>query len=445
LIIGSDFAPSSLPPALRIRFFARHLPAFGWKPMVLTAKPEYYEYAVDPENVHLLPPDLEVRRTGALPARLSRALGFGDIGIRTLWQHWRAIKDLCRRGEVDLIFIPVPPYVPMVLGRIAYDRFAVPYVIDYIDPWVTDSYWNKPKAERPPKWLLADAVSRIVEPYALKHIAHMTGVSQGTTDGVAERYAWLAKEDGTEIPYGVEPSDFEYLAAHPRKNPIFDRNDGYFHISSVGRGGVDQFAILRALFETVRRALQEDPQRYERIRFHFVGTNYAANAGPEHRLVLPLAAEYGLLDRVSEQPARMAYLQALQVMLESHALLTVGSEEAHYTASKIFPYLFSGRPLLALFHETSNVLDTLRKARAGLTVSFSAAEPISEKTAEIRRALEVLTSAGETARTPRDPGSLSDCTAAAMTARLAAVFDRVMRQRMVPAAADNGRETGILR
>ena len=40
LIIAPDFTPSSYPPALRARFFAQHLPEFGWKPIVLAADPE---------------------------------------------------------------------------------------------------------------------------------------------------------------------------------------------------------------------------------------------------------------------------------------------------------------------------------------------------------------------------------------------------------------------
>ena len=42
-----------------------------------------------------------VIRTSAVPARISKLLGIGDIGMRTMWQHWRAIKDLCRRGELS--------------------------------------------------------------------------------------------------------------------------------------------------------------------------------------------------------------------------------------------------------------------------------------------------------------------------------------------------------
>ena len=84
VLVGSDFSPSSLPPALRLRFFASHLPEFGWQPTVLTVQPRYYEAAVDPENDGLLPEWLEVIHTAAIPQRVSHRVGIGDIGLRSL-------------------------------------------------------------------------------------------------------------------------------------------------------------------------------------------------------------------------------------------------------------------------------------------------------------------------------------------------------------------------
>ena len=109
LIIGADFAPSSYPPALRVRYFAQHLKEFGWEPVILTTDPRHYETAIDEENQKLLSADLEVIRTQAIPAALTRRFHFGDLGLRSLWHHWRAINRICRERRVDLIFVPIPP------------------------------------------------------------------------------------------------------------------------------------------------------------------------------------------------------------------------------------------------------------------------------------------------------------------------------------------------
>src|SRR5258705_11803385 len=104
LILGSDFSPSSLPPATRIRFFAKHLPKFGWQPLVLTTEPRFYEWPIDPENGGLLAPSLEVIRTKALSTRWTRKVGVGDIGMPTLWYHWQEMTCVCTWGRMDLSF-----------------------------------------------------------------------------------------------------------------------------------------------------------------------------------------------------------------------------------------------------------------------------------------------------------------------------------------------------
>jgi hypothetical protein len=65
LIVAPSFTPASNPPTQRVRFFARHLPAYGWRPRILSVDPRYYEEPADAEIESLLPPGLEVIRTPA--------------------------------------------------------------------------------------------------------------------------------------------------------------------------------------------------------------------------------------------------------------------------------------------------------------------------------------------------------------------------------------------
>ena len=67
VIVAPDFVPSSLPPAIRVRFLAHHLPEFGWQPEVISTDPSCYDWSIDPENEKLLPEKLKVIRTGAVP------------------------------------------------------------------------------------------------------------------------------------------------------------------------------------------------------------------------------------------------------------------------------------------------------------------------------------------------------------------------------------------
>jgi len=420
-LIGADFAPSTLPPALRMRFFASHLPEFGWEPIVITTDPRHYDCPLDPEIERLLPENLRVIRTPALSRSLTRLVGVGDLGARSMRYHWQALRDLCRRGEVDLVFIPVPAFMPMVLGRLAHDRFHVPYVIDYIDPWASEYYWSVPRALRPPKWEVAYIMARVLERYALGRVAHIVGVSQGTTSLVHRRYPWLSASDTTEIPYGGESADWEYIRSHPRRNQVFDPGDGNLHFASVGAYTEAMRPVLSAFFAGVRKARAQDPQ-LSRLRLHFVGTSYTA----ARACIVPIAGEEGVGDLVDERPHRVSYLDALQLLSDAHALLVIGSTEPHYTASKIFPYILARKPLLTIFHRDSSVIRIVESTRAGAVISFSSEHPLRERVDEIAGRVRELAALGPQYEPPTCWQAFEAYTARAMTARLAQVFEKAV-------------------
>jgi hypothetical protein len=259
-------------------------------------------------------------------------------------------------------------------------------------------------------------------------VSHLVGVDRSYTADVFRRCPWLSEGDTTGIPYGGEPSDFEYVRSHPRQNPVFDAQDGRVHLSYVGRGGPDMLPALRALFQAIRLGVERAPEVFTRMRMHFVGTTYAANSSGQYQ-VLPLAQEMGLKDFVEEQPSRVSYLNAIRILLDSHALLVVGSESAHYTASKIFPYILARRPMVAVFHQASSVVRILNETGAGEVVTFSESEPLESRIPELSSRLEKLLRLPQGFQPSTRWASFEPYTARAMTARLAQVFDHVVSVR----------------
>src|SRR5579862_7121907 len=399
VIVAPSFAPVSNPPTQRVRFFARHLPQFGWRPTVLSVEPRFYEDRLDPEIESLVPPDLEVIRTTAWPAGMTRRFGIGDLGIRAYWPMRRVLRTM----RPDLVFIPGPPWHTFLLGP----AMGVPYVLDYIDPWVSSAgadgrWWTKAFWYR--------QVALVLEPRAVRHAAHITAVSDGTNDGVRAHYPWLAADRCTGIPYGIEPSDFDTLRARPRPQGMWPAGDGNIHLVSVGAMLPNGYETLRALLAAVRA--------HPRIRLHFIGTTYEAN--PRTTLVEPLAREMGLGDRVTEHPARVPYLDALNLLTSADGIVALGSSEAHYTASKIFPSIFARKPLLAIYHEASSVCDIVRRSQGGTLVTYSDAHRAESRVPEITKALGDMF--------VYDPANVrwdvfDEYTAERMTERLAAVFE----------------------
>ena len=92
VFVAPQFPPSNLTAGHRTRLFVRHLPEFGYQPIVLSMRGEYYEERLDPDLEHLLAPDLEVIRTRAVATRPIRWIG--DHGLRAFPYHMAAIGNL---------------------------------------------------------------------------------------------------------------------------------------------------------------------------------------------------------------------------------------------------------------------------------------------------------------------------------------------------------------
>ena len=123
----------------------------------------------------------------------------------------------------------------------------------------------------------------------------------------------------------------------------------------------------------------------------------------------------------------MPHLQAIQILLDSDALVIVGSEAPHYTASKIFPYILASKPLLAVLHEESQAGKLLQELHAGTALTFGPARPLNSIHNEITAAVRGLLSLPPEWRPSTRWENFDPYTAREVTARLAEVFDRTVR------------------
>ena len=421
LIVAPSYVPSSYPPTHRVRFFARHLPEFGWQPEIVSVEAADMGEPADPDIDRLAPQSVPVTRSRAFPLRLTRRFGVGDLGYRSLLPMRRVLNEVIERRRPDLVFIPGPPWPAFLHGPYIKRRFGIPYVIDYIDPWVNaigaDSrWWTKAF------WFRQLAIK--LEPDVVRHASRFVAVSDGTNDDVRARYPWLPADRFTGIPYGFEASDFDALRSQPRANPYWDVSDGKLHLVYVGAMLPNGFETLRALFAGVLRLRDTAPAVFERLRLHFFGTTYDPNA-TEGRVV-PVAREMGLAEQVTEHPKRVPYLDALNILCTADAILALGSSERHYTASKIFPNILARRPMLAVYHEASTVCEIVREAHAGELVTYSDDSRAEQHSEEIAAALVRVVTPGNYAPERVRWEHFEEYSARNMTRRLATIFDEVV-------------------
>lgn len=426
LIVSPSFPPVNAADMHRVRQTLPYLREFGWEATVLAVDPDLVEVDQDPLLVETLPADADVRHVSALDYRWTRLVGLGSLGLRSLLAYRREGDRLLATGDYDLVYFSTTMFPVMVLGPYWKRRHGVPYVLDIQDPWYTEYYNHVPKEQRPPKHWFSYRLNKYTEPIAMRAADAIISVSDAYCETLQQRYERVTPDHCTTIPFGGPALDIETLDRVDVENPFFSPNDRRVRAVYVGRGGSDMELAARGFFRALQRGLAEHPGLFDEVHLLFVGTSYAKGGAPS---LAPLARDYGVDGRVQEFPDRVPYFSALRMLRDADLLLIPGSDSPGYTASKLYPYILSGRPILAAFQENSSVVDVIRDTGAGAVATFvnGAVTPaaVDALAAQLVPAWVALLREGSDWR-GTDWAAFEPYTARTMTRRQVEVFDDVL-------------------
>ena len=298
-MISPHFPPDGSAGTHRVRLLAPHLASYGWTPTVLTVAEQDYEGRVDPELGALVPPSLEVIRTRAIPAYVTRRFGMGDLGLRALPGLRRAAWSLHRARPFDALFITIYPTYPAVLGPMFKRHFDVPFILDYQDPWV--GAWGSEVgggngAAVDAKSRATRALARRLEPRVLQAADAVTAVSARTYQDAFVR-AGVSSHVAAEIPIGWDPADLDAIARREPRHRLIP-NDGRINICYTGTLLPLGVATLRAVLAAARALIERDPSLADRVRLYFFGTSNQS-MGADARSPARSLASMGLMPAAS--------------------------------------------------------------------------------------------------------------------------------------------------
>ncbi|MBE9219646.1 glycosyltransferase family protein [Dolichospermum flos-aquae] len=370
LIVSPHFPPINAADHQRIRMALPYFEEFGWDVTVLCIEPDFIEGIYDP-NLNLTVPDnIEIIRSSAISPKLSRKLKLGNLGFRSIPFLIKATAKYFEKNYFDLVYFSNTVFLTMPLGRYWLEKYKVPYILDFQDPWLSDYYdrtQNTPPGGKL-KYAVVQSFAKILEPFTLAKARHITSVSPEYPKVLMQRYSWLKEEQFSVLPFGAPEKDFEILPKLNSQQKIFDPHDGYQHWVYVGRCFEAMYFSLKSLFATIQKHRQHNPEIWQKIKIHFVGTKYSIF--DNNKEIEAMAKSYNLEDIITEYPQRIPYFEALQVLKDSHAILIIGSDDPGYSASKVYPCILAQKPILAILHEQSFVVNLLESCQAGQVVSF---------------------------------------------------------------------------
>ncbi|MFP5040680.1 glycosyltransferase, partial [Parasediminibacterium sp. JCM 36343] len=368
LIISPHFPPINAADMHRVRQSVWYFEQFGWKPTVVSVDEQFIENIVEPMLLETQPTGLEIIKVKAFATSWTRKIGLGALALRSLFFYFFAINKLLKQKHFDLVYFSTTQFPLLVLGRYWKWRFKVPYVIDMQDPWHSTYYVNKPKAERPKKYWFSFYLNKWLEPIAMNGVDGLISVSAAYIQELQQRYPVLINKPSSIITFGAFSKDME-VAKKKTVSTVFLKDNHLKYIVYVGRGGFDMQLALALVFAAFKEGLSKQPDIFKQFRFVFIGTSYAPK-GKGTKTILPVAEKAGVGNYLTEYTERVAYYEGLSILQNADMLFIPGSDSAAYTASKLYPYILTEKPILGIFHIESSAKKILEDTSAGKTCAI---------------------------------------------------------------------------
>jgi hypothetical protein len=366
LIISPQFVPVNSADSHRVRQMLPYFAENGWCAEIATVNLIGLEKPIiDNQLINTIPSDTTMHYVNALDYKWTRKIGLGSLSIRSFYFYYRALKKLLKDKNFDLIFFSTTSFHLFALGPIMKIKFKTPYVLDIQDPWRSDFYLDKPKNQRPPKFLLNYYLDKYLEAYSIPKADGIISVSKNYLETFKLRYKRLTKNLLT-VPFSATIHDY----AHNSKDLNFmKKKEGKVSIVYVGRGGHDLGFSISCFFEAIKKLEVNEDLHSNYFDISFIGTSYAPK-GKGVKTIEPIAVELGISSNVKEQTDRVGYFEAISIIQNADILFIPGSTDPAYTASKIYPYILADKPIIACFHENSSVVDILGKCSNTNVITF---------------------------------------------------------------------------
>lgn len=319
----------------RILKFAKYLPQYGWKPVILTAQPQDFAM-LDPTLMAEIPDETPIYPVAdkGLPAWLpwrlryffSQWFLFSDPQLRwgadAIKMGHQAIQD----HEIKAILSTAPPYTSHLVGLTLSRQTGLPWLADYRDLWTCNSAvrfataWHRRKTES-------------VEQEIFRASSLITVVSQPMKKSIESGFQHSTDKIRV-ITNGFDPADFPPLDEQPPSN------DQFRLVYSGALYGAQR--SLTPLLAGIRLAIDSKRVPENQFRLILVGS-----------ISSDLKAEIdraGLENLVSCLGYQSHQESLLQIRSADALLLVIGEapgSEGIFTG-KIFEYLAARKPVLAL-------------------------------------------------------------------------------------------------
>jgi glycosyltransferase involved in cell wall biosynthesis len=262
----------------------------------------------------------------------------------------RAADIRIGQGGIDAIWTTSSPESSHLAGLFLKEKHGLPWVADFRDPWVGRVTYRPPTP-----W--HDARHRGMERRVVSAADRVTLVSEAMAALYRDRYPEIAPDRFLCLPNGFDSEDWNRAdRLIEERGSSTGGTPGRFVLLHAGQ--LAHRPTVRTLLEAARLVRDRDPRARAELHLRFVGGNEEIGSRE--------LSGYGLGDMVEFLPSQ-PHIESLVSMRRAAALLLLGhggSADSLLYTGKLYEYLSSGRPVLAILDD-GPAAELIRSAGAG--------------------------------------------------------------------------------
>jgi hypothetical protein len=349
----------------RIAKLTKHLPATGWRPVVVTAPAWSFRMQKDPSLLGEMPPDLEIHRPfffdsrKILPGDLAKVIAPLEkrLFFPDKFRIWNAgvirwMASYLAHHRADAVFINVPPFSGLNLAEEIKRKFRVPVILGLRDAFSFNNY------------LLLNP-----DPAASAAAAELEGRAFSAADAMVFTTPHMMRKYGDLFPAcrpkmsvitnGYDEGDFTGLDSG---GPLERSPSGGGEFTVGYNGSHSRLAPLAPLVNALC-AIHET--HGIRMRLNIATTDPL----PKFKAKFPKLFDYGLADFKGFLPHRESLRNLAGCNLLAFMFADSPATEGAYSG-KVFEYLRAGKPILLLHRRDSDIARLIADTRSGTTIDI---------------------------------------------------------------------------
>ena len=347
---------------------AKHLPKFGWEPIILTIDEENFS-TKDFSLLKTVPEGIEVIRSKAndpfsfyksfIGKNKNDSLSSSEVistenkslrhriaiwirmnlfvpDARVGW-YFSATKMISKYLESNKIYSVItigPPHSAHLIGHYIFKKYKIPFYPVLIDPWVNIIYYKNFKRSKLTLWL-----DNYLERRVLLDSTNSIFVTKTSESDYIKKYNFL-NDKTSVLSWGYNEEDFKNLKQKRKSYSVI-----------LHAGNIFDYQNPKYLW----KAISAERKKGIDLRLKFIGTVSPA---------IKKEIEKENLTQVTEYAGFLPFKEIHEEMLNADYLLVCASEPRH-VPGKLYEYLRAEKPIIAFGDNNPEVDGMIMEGNSG--------------------------------------------------------------------------------